>query len=130
MGRGTWMTFAALVAALCVLWILSAHSQEDVTTVRDSAFQERVRHPVAFPHDAHNEKAGIDDCSACHHVYVDGKKAQNEASEGMQCSQCHGSEKNGRNLELIAAYHKLCKGCHEKSKAGPVLCSQCHARQR
>ncbi|MFO7494359.1 MAG: cytochrome c3 family protein, partial [Desulfobacterales bacterium] len=75
------MAFALLVLAALVLAAGSAvYSQEDVTTVRDSAFGNRMRPPVPFLHDDHNEKAGIDECNVCHHVVEDGQLLADEST--------------------------------------------------
>ena len=115
--------------ALAVLFVvLSAHSQEDVTTVDDSAFEKKMRPPVPFVHDEHNEKAEIEDCSTCHHVYNEGKKVEGESSEGSECSECHAPADGKYPMSLIVAYHKMCKGCHQEKKAGPIMCAECHPR--
>ncbi|GBC62330.1 acidic cytochrome c3 [Desulfonema ishimotonii] len=107
---------------------MSVYSQEDVESVRDSAFGVRMRDKVAFMHDEHNEKAGIDDCTECHHVYdEEGVKLEDESSEDRECSECHmagGKDK----MDLMRAYHLNCKGCHEEQKAGPVMCAECHEK--
>ena len=63
---------AILFTALLIFGI-TAFSQDDVTHVEDSAFTERMRPPVPFNHDEHNETAEIEECSVCHHKYEDGK---------------------------------------------------------
>lgn len=102
--------------------------QEDIESVNDSAFLEKRRPPVSFAHDDHNEKAAIEDCHTCHHVYEDGKKIEDDSSEGMECSECHVNDKEKITIELSGVYHKQCKGCHMAQKAGPVLCSECHKK--
>lgn len=125
MNRKTVGMTLLIAAFFLFVAVMSGFSQDDVTKVRDSAFGIRERKPVAFVHDAHNEKAGIDDCGACHHVYDNGKKLDNESSEELECSDCHLSGGGGR-MDLTRVYHLRCKGCHEEKKAGPVMCGECH----
>jgi hypothetical protein len=107
---------------------LSAQGQEDVAFVEDSAFVDPMRPPVPFRHDAHNEGAGIEDCTVCHHLYQDGKRSETESSEDRECSECHAKGREGDRLALASVYHQRCKGCHQQAKAGPVQCSECHPR--
>ena len=73
----------ALVLAGASLWLWApGFSQEDMVTVDTNPFERPQRAPALFTHDAHNEKAGIDNCNECHHVYRDGKKVEDESSEG------------------------------------------------
>lgn len=107
----------------------SAYCQEDITIVQDSAFTERLRPSVPFVHDEHNEMAGIEECSECHHVWEDGVKSEYDSSEDTECSECHLSKDSGdTDMDLIKSYHDMCKGCHMRQKAGPVQCSECHIR--
>jgi hypothetical protein len=123
------MAFVLLVLAVLALVAGSAvYSQEDVATVRDSAFGNRMRPPVPFVHDDHNEKAGIDDCNVCHHVVEDGQVLEDESSEDMECSECHLAAAGAKPIELIAVYHLRCGGCHREQLAGPVMCAECHPR--
>lgn len=122
------------VAGMAVLMLLSvvprsSHAQEDISRVADSAFPTPMRPPVVFYHDAHNEKAGIDDCAACHHVYENGRQLAVDDSSGMECSECH-LEKDPAAIGLIRAYHRQCGGCHAARKAGPVMCADCHKKSR
>lgn len=107
--------------------VLSAYSQEDVMFVQDSAFTEKMRPPVYFPHDEHNEKAEINDCHYCHHVYDNGQKIEGESSEDKECSECH---MDGGTTSLARIYHLNCKGCHEQAKEGPVMCAECHNKDK
>jgi hypothetical protein len=117
----------ALVAAGASLWLLApGFSQEDMVTVDTSPFERPQRAPALFTHDAHNEKAGIDTCNECHHVFRDGKKVEDESSEGERCADCHGQKAQGRAPSLATAFHTNCKGCHLEQRKGPVMCGQCH----
>ena len=115
------------VFALIVL-VVSSYSQEDVTTVNDSAFDKHMRPAVPFSHDSHNETAEIEECNECHHVYEGGKRVEDESSEESECSECHTSENNAYPISLVKAYHIYCKGCHLVEGAGPVLCGECHLK--
>jgi hypothetical protein len=118
---------AALVSTIAVF---SARSQEDVKFVTDSAFTSHMRPPVPFNHDKHNETAQIEDCGTCHHVYQDGKRVDGDASAGTLCSDCHTLKKGDNPMSLVRVYHLQCKGCHIEKKTGPVLCSECHPREK
>lgn len=101
---------------------------------------------VCFQHDAHNEKAALEKCDRCHHVYDEhGNRIEGESSEDKSCSECHAgnagstnsdgssANSNGSNklsIELAVKYHKLCRDCHLSEKKGPVVCGECHSRQR
>jgi hypothetical protein len=103
-------------------------SQDDVSSVEDSAFTKKMRPGVPFQHEAHNEKAGIEDCAVCHHVFENGKLVEGATSEDKECSECHLSG-NRDTLDLIIVYHQRCRGCHLEAKSGPILCSQCHSER-
>lgn len=107
------------------IWLSPALSQEYIERVADSGFTKQKRAGVPFFHDEHNEKAGVEDCSICHHVYTDGVIDPYDSSEGMECSECHLSEGDS-DLSLARVYHLQCKGCHQEKKAGPVACAECH----
>jgi hypothetical protein len=115
----------AIMGILTGCLVISVYSQEDITHVRDSAFGERMRPAVSFLHDEHNEKAGVEDCMICHHVYEDGVKTD-DGSEGMECSECHTLNNPKNPIPLAKYYHLQCKGCHQAEKAGPVACGECH----
>jgi cytochrome c553 len=116
-----------LLAAVFSLWALApVFSQEEMVVVDTSSFEKPQRPPSLFRHDAHNEKAGLDDCAECHHVYQDGKKVEDEHSIDQRCADCHGPAAQGRVPGLTQAFHANCKGCHLQQKKGPVMCGQCH----
>ena len=117
-----------LMLLVLALAVFSAWSQEDIEAVNDSVFSDRMRPPAVFRHDEHNEAAGIEDCTACHHLYEDGELVEDESSEDMECSECHGNSGDGYPMDVVAAYHLRCKGCHLEEKAGPVMCGECHIR--
>ena len=108
---------------------LTAYAQEDIEFVEDSGFVTTMRPRPAFMHDEHNEKAGIEDCIECHHVYDNaGNRLEDESSEDQECSECHGAQGDEYPMELVRHYHMNCKGCHQAEKAGPVTCGTCHVR--
>ena len=96
--------------------------------VDDSGFFNRQRPPAVFQHDAHNEKAQIEECNECHHVYENGKKLEDESSEDQSCSDCHEQKDAGKQPGLRKAFHFNCKGCHLAKRQGPVMCGTCHVR--
>ncbi len=109
---------------------LTAYAQEDIEFVEDSGFVTTMRPRPAFMHDEHNEKAGIEDCIECHHVYDNaGNRLEDESSEDQECSECHGAQGDEYPMELVRHYHMNCKGCHQAEKAGPVTCGTCHVSE-
>lgn len=128
MGKRARIRYIVALTAAAVLIAFAGFAQEDMKVVNDSAFKTHMRPPVAFLHDKHNEKAGIEECQTCHHVYKDGKKVAGSSSEDKQCSECH-TIKNGDTMSLADAFHRQCKGCHAEKKAGPVMCAECHRQK-
>ncbi len=116
---------AVFVFFLLIL-ALRAFSTDYIETVDDPAFEKRIRPAVVFYHDDHNDRAGIDDCSVCHHVYENGIKTA-DMSVGMACSDCHMSGPAAAP-DLIRVYHLQCRGCHLSEQAGPVTCGGCHKK--
>ena len=112
--------------SVLVLTVAQGFSQEEMRFVDNSVFERPVRVPVVFEHDIHNETAGMEDCSVCHHLYEDGKLIEDETSEDQACSECHPVDGSGDKPSLRRAYHLNCKGCHLKESAGPIMCAQCH----
>lgn len=117
--------FIVIIAACCSL---PALSQDDVETVRDPAFTRHRRPPAVFLHDDHNEKAGLEDCGVCHHVYENGVKVADETSEDRKCSECHLPAGARDTMPLVGKYHNRCQSCHIAQKKGPVMCGECHRR--
>ncbi len=111
-----------------VLTIATAWSQEDMTIVDNSVFDNPQRTSSTFVHDLHNETAGIDDCAECHHIYEDGELVEDESSEDQSCSECHDLQGSDDQPSLIKAFHGNCKGCHQMEKKGPILCGECHKK--
>jgi hypothetical protein len=117
-------------AVVAILSAAGVSSQENLKVLGPDAFAKAQRPPVAFVHDAHNEKAGLDACNECHHVYGDdGQRIPDESSEDKSCSECHGLQAEGRKPGLMKAFHLNCKGCHQTHTKGPVMCGECHARR-
>jgi hypothetical protein len=113
----------AIVFSLTTAW-----SQDEMTVVDNSVFDNPQRSPSMFVHDEHNETAGIDECSECHHVYEDGELVEDESSEDMRCSDCHDLAKSDDQPALMNAFHANCKGCHEAEGKGPIMCGECHVK--
>jgi len=125
--------FAASMLAIAALVVISlapvAFSQDDMTMVPVTGFEVLKRPQVAFAHDAHNEKAGIDDCVVCHHGKTDtGAIDRETSSEGEACSSCHPATPEKGVTPLKRAYHRQCIDCHKKSLKGPVACGECHKK--
>jgi len=126
----------SLIKILLAISLISAgllpavHSQEDMVQIDNSEFETIRRPPSVFEHDTHNEKAGLEECSECHHLYEDGELVEGESSEDQRCGDCHGLQAEGKQPGLMKAYHMNCKGCHVKEQAGPVMCGECHVKRR
>jgi hypothetical protein len=120
---------SAVILAVVVFSGICALSQENVKFVDDSAFAERMRPRAVFLHEDHNQKAGIEECNKCHHMYNGGKLVEDESSEDKQCSACHLGKKGESLLDLATLYHRQCKGCHVENKKGPIMCNECHVRK-
>jgi len=117
------------VLVLVSLFIfVPAYSQEEMEQVDTSAFENPRRVPAVFIHDEHNEKAELDECSECHHIYEDGKKIEDESSEDQSCSECHEIKSSDNKPALMKAFHLNCKGCHMDLKKGPITCGDCHKK--
>ncbi len=117
---------AVLVSMFC---FVPAYGQEDIVSLEDSAFTDRQRPAAVFRHDEHNEKAEIEECNVCHHVYQEGNKVEDDSSEGQGCSDCHHVEEDHPTRPLMKAYHDLCKECHRENDKGPVTCGECHPKK-
>lgn len=116
------------IAILSVFIFVTGYSQEDMTLVDSSVFENPQRTPSLFSHDEHNEAAGIEECINCHHVYLDGQIVEDESSEDQSCSECHSSEASESRPALMQAFHANCKGCHLELKKGPIMCGECHVK--
>jgi hypothetical protein len=117
-----------LIPVSGLICLSAAYSQEDMKVIDNSVFGKPARPAATFVHDEHNEKAGIDECAVCHHLYIDGKLVEGEDSIGQSCSDCHLIHATGNNLPLMKAFHKRCKGCHQQKNAGPIMCGECHQK--
>lgn len=117
---------AVLIGILLLLG--SAHSQDDMEFVDNSVFKKPRRVRAVFQHDQHNEKAQIDECYLCHHVYEDGKLLEDESSEDQRCADCHELQASEGKPALMKAYHLSCKVCHLQKKEGPITCGECHQK--
>ncbi len=127
MKKQTRYLLVSVLVSLCT--VVAAGAQENMTNVDSSVFGTPERTQAVFRHESHNEKAKIDDCNTCHHVFKDGKKLEDASSEDRRCSDCHGLTSSGGAPSLRNAFHRNCKGCHEKSGKGPVMCGECHLKE-
>lgn len=116
----------AMVASVIIF--VSAYSQEDMTLVDNSVFDNPQRVPSLFKHDEHNDVAGIEVCNECHHVYEAGRKVEDESSEDQKCSECHMEHVSDSTPALMKAFHMNCKGCHLAQEKGPIMCGECHMK--
>jgi uncharacterized paraquat-inducible protein A len=128
MGKRRVTFYIVITLFVSILAVMSGFSQDDVTTVEDSAFEEKMRPSVPFMHDEHSETAEIEECNICHHVYEDGEKDEYESSEDMECSECHELDDSGNPMSLVKIYHEQCKRCHQEKKSGPIMCGECHIK--
>ncbi len=123
------IAYTIAFSAFLLVAVLPAISQEDIENVHDNAFKKLTRPAVAFFHDIHNDKAAIEECNVCHHMFEGKKRVEDDDSIGMECSECHYKEPENSISDLIRVYHLQCSGCHLKQKAGPVMCGECHRRE-
>jgi hypothetical protein len=130
------------LAAVVMLYLLPAVSQAYMEELLAPAFPEHERPAAVFNHDEHNEKAGIEECYICHHVYKGKRVDPYDSSEGIPCAECHPVDaEEGTPLRL--AYHRQCIECHEEAVAegpdpeaedqdaevnAPLTCGECHVR--
>lgn len=119
------LVLAVQLLALCVVQV--ALAQDDMKDIKDPAFVVHRRAPAAFAHDAHNEKAKIEDCVVCHHGGKDGVIDKTTSTEGTPCSECHPVVATKAGVTpLQRAWHRQCMDCHRKSGKGPLACGDCH----
>jgi hypothetical protein len=111
-----------------MLMFVTAYSQEDMTHVDNSDFENPQREASVFRHEEHNEAAEIEECNECHHVYENGQKLEYDSSEDQRCSECHELNSAGNPPSLLRAFHANCKECHLQKKKGPIMCGECHVK--
>lgn len=118
-----------IIAMVIIYMAPAAFSQDDMTMIPVDAFPKLERSQVPFEHDAHNEKAELDDCVICHHGMTDdGKQDMEYSSEGEPCASCHDVERSDGGTPLMRAYHRQCIDCHKEQGKGPVACGECHPK--
>ena len=120
--------FILMAPILLGILMMPGFSQEDMEVVDNEGFTKKQRPPAVFRHDEHNEKAEIEACNECHHVYENSNKVEDESSEDQSCSECHDENGSGQQPGLRRAFHLNCKACHLENQKGPVMCGQCHVR--
>ena len=96
----------ALVALLALSLLLPAFlamAQDDLKEIKSEAFGKLQRPAVAFDHNAHNEKAQIEDCLVCHHSGENGVQDKTTGSEGTpQRIPVTRGGSDGRNSEVAS----------------------------
>ncbi len=123
----------AFILLILGAWGYASDQQDAAESARmDTSAFKKLRRPAAlFDHDEHNEKAGLEDCALCHHVWETGKIVDGESSEDRSCSECHGLVPGPENsMALANAYHTQCRTCHIDAGKGPLLCGQCHKKNQ
>ena len=120
--------FILTLISISVFMFVSAYSQDEMEFVDNSVFENPERVSSVFLHDEHNEKAELEECNECHHIYEDEKLVEDESSEDQKCSECHEMKASGNMPALMKAYHTNCKGCHLEEKKGPIMCGECHIK--
>lgn len=113
---------AGLVAAM----LLGIVGTAQALTLKSDEFKTHRRPGVVFNHDAHNERAGIDDCIVCHHGGENGVIDPELSSEDQACSECHKDRMPKGQTPLMRAFHKRCITCHRGLNKGPATCGGCH----
>jgi hypothetical protein len=117
---------ALIWIALAVGLVWAAPALSGTSPINVKAFKTMQRSMALFDHDAHNEKAKLDNCGDCHHGGKDGKIDKTATTEGQPCADCH-TESGGKGVtSLKNAYHRQCVACHEAKSKGPLVCGECH----
>jgi len=86
---------------------------------------QKVKPPVAFPHETHVKKAKIA-CKTCHH--------KGEAGQACSAAGCHAGKAEGKRpgcAEMSPSknpYHIGCVKCHKEKAKGPKACNECHKK--
>lgn len=118
----------AVLIGMLMSGLAAAMAQEDMKEIKAEAFTAHTRPAAVFVHDAHNEKAGIDECADCHHGKdANGKQDKSEISAGTPCAECHAVAAPVAT-PLMRAYHQQCISCHVEKQLGPSHCAGCHKR--
>ena len=63
--------FTLTLMTFFTLFVVFAHSQEDMEVVNSDGFSNQRRPPDVFRHDDHNDAAEIEECNECPHKYGD-----------------------------------------------------------
>jgi len=116
----SWLLLFWLIAAL---FPVSMHGQEVYRP--EEPFPKDAPVPTTFKHTLHEERAGVTNCTTCHHhpeLFSDSSGGPQDV--GRPCSDCHG--RTGTKPKLRYAYHAMCINCHYRSDAAPLTCDGCH----
>lgn len=116
-----------LALAAPALLLTVALARTDTPRLEPEALKPQQRPAVTFDHDAHNEKAKLEDCARCHHDAKDGKIVPGTSTEGTPCADCHAVSAD-KGTRLVNAYHRQCMACHRTTGRGPTSCGGCHVR--
>ena len=114
-----------LAAALC--WPTMGPAGGDAPRMSVKALEPLTRPASLFDHDAHNAKAGIEECTACHHGGKGLVRDVKDDTSGQACVECHAVRRSDGGTPLRMAYHRQCQGCHSTTVKGPLACGSCHA---
>ena len=118
---------------LVVIYLVPlAFAQDEMTHIPTDGFSKMQRAQVAFAHDAHNEKAELDDCVICHHSKTDdGKQDLENSSEGETCESCHAEKRDDGGTPLTPATRQV--GLHFKNHfndGNTIACRACSQHWR
>ncbi len=106
-----------------------------VTRARGGQELLKIGYPIGtvdFPHKAHVDRIGTQQCFVCHHLHK-------PADEGTPCSECHADMyletrifDHGQHIALLATGNASCTACHAEGQphmgATAKACSECHQK--
>ena len=113
-------------AGLAVTLLLGLVGTAHALTLNSDEFKTHRRPAVIFNHDAHNERAKLEDCAVCHHGGDNGVIDPEMTTADLPCSECHKATAPRCRTPLMRAFHKNCIQCHRDLNKGPTTCGGCH----